>query len=207
MNEKRELRQEIALAAALLMLLVLMVACLVSLHARVEALEKRAEAESACHVTSAVDECGTRTQTMGVGPEIREMADRCTDYCLELAQENAEKKLSERNYVIQVLTAEAGTDELLCGCVAQCLYNACEKHGWVYGPADMMRRYQYTEPLGWYSAAAEKAWDDVFCSGLTYGCVGNATVFYAPAYCAGAWHESQRFVFEYGGVRFFEEIG
>lgn len=27
---------------------------------------------------------------------------------------------------------------------------------------------------------------------------------YAPAYCSSAWHESQPFVLEYGGVRFFD---
>jgi hypothetical protein len=115
--------------------------------------------------------------------------------------------VGDLEYVLRVLTAEAGSDELLCGCVAQCLYNACERYGWTLSPAEMMRKYQYTGPLTWHSEAAERAYDEVFCSGVTYDCVGKATVFYAPAYGASAYHESQRFVFEYGGVRFFEETG
>lgn len=115
--------------------------------------------------------------------------------------------VGDLEYVLRVLTAEGGSDDLMCGLVAQCLYNTCEKHGWTYTPAEMMRRYKYTSPATWVSAAAEKAYDEVFCSGVVYECVGNATVFYAPRYCGtSTFHESQRFVYEYGGVRFFEEV-
>jgi hypothetical protein len=112
----------------------------------------------------------------------------------------------ETEYVLRVLTAEAGTDEVLCGCVAQALYNACERYDWAYSPAEMMVKYRYTTPTDWVSEAAERAWDEVFCSGVVWDCVGNATVFYAPAYCESAYHESQRFVVEISGVRFFEEV-
>ena len=113
---------------------------------------------------------------------------------------------AEIDYVLRVLTAEAGTDEVLCGCVAQALYNACERYDWAYSPAEMMVKYQYTTPADWVSAEAERAWDEVFCSGVVWDCVGKATVFYAPAYCESAYHESQRFVVEISGVRFFEEV-
>lgn len=113
---------------------------------------------------------------------------------------------SDTDYVLRVLTAEAGTDEVLCSCVAQALYNACERYGWAYSPAEMMVKYRYTDPASWVSAEAEKAWDEVFMSGVTWDCVGKATVFYAPRYGESAYHESQRFVTEINGVRFFEEV-
>jgi hypothetical protein len=113
----------------------------------------------------------------------------------------------DEEYVLRVLTAEAGCDPVLCGCVAQCLYNACERYDWVYSPAEMLVKYQYTGPCDWVSAEAERAFDEVFCSGVTWDCVGKATVFYAPRYGGSAYHESQRFVVEIGGVRFFEEVG
>ena len=110
------------------------------------------------------------------------------------------------DYVLRVLTAEAGDDPELCGCVAQCLFNACERDGWVHSVEEVLRQYSYTAPADWISDEARIAWDEVFCSGVTYTDVGNALYFYAPRYCDSPWHESQRFVAEVGGVRFFEEV-
>lgn len=126
------------------------------------------------------------------------------------AAETHEKAVSDygiwdEDYILRVLTAEAGSDEVLCGCVAQALYNACEKHGWEYDPQEIMWKYSYTSPASWISDAAVLAYDQVFCSGVRYTDVGNAIYFYAPQYCDSPWHESQRFVCEVSGVRFFEE--
>jgi hypothetical protein len=112
-----------------------------------------------------------------------------------------------QDYVLRVITAEGGTDFGVCAGVTQCLFNACEKDGWVHTPKEMMIRYRWTSPVSFISEEAERAFDEIFCSGVTYTAFGNATVFYAPAYCNSAYHESQRFVCEVGGVRFFEEVG
>ena len=109
------------------------------------------------------------------------------------------------DYVLRVLTAEAGDDPLLCGCVAQCMFNACAKAGWEYPVEEILEQYSYTDPADWISESAVRAWDEVFCSGVTYTDVGNALYFYAPRYCDSPWHESLQFVAEVSGVRFFEE--
>lgn len=121
---------------------------------------------------------------------------------------NLERELEapyDENYVLRVLTAEAGSDEALCGCVAQCVFNACEKHGWAYTPQEIMCKYGYTSPADWISEAAINAYDAVFLSGVTFTDVGDALYFYAPKYCSSEWHESQRFIAEISGVRFFAE--
>lgn len=126
-------------------------------------------------------------------------------------QETPAEETGNRNtpcapdYVLRVLTAEAGDDPVLCGCVAQCLYNACERDGWAHSVEEILKQYSYTDPADWISESAVRAYDEVFCSGVTYTDVGNALYFYAPAYCESEWHESQRFVAEVGGVRFFED--
>lgn len=111
----------------------------------------------------------------------------------------------ERAYVLCVLTAEAGGDRELCLAVTQCLWNACDGYGWAYSPAEVMWRYRYTYSLGWWSEEAEEAYRMIFEDGYVYEAVGEATLFYAPRYCESAWHESQDFVCEISGVRFFKE--
>ena len=112
----------------------------------------------------------------------------------------------DEDYILRVLTAEAGNDEVLCGCVAQVLYNACVREGWEHSPDEVLVMYGYTGPASWTSDAAVKAYDEVFCSGVKYTDVADALYFYAPAYCTSEWHESQRFVCEVSGVRFFGRL-
>lgn len=112
-----------------------------------------------------------------------------------------------QDYVLRVITAEGGTDKAVCAGVAQALYNACEREGWKYTPKEIMRKYHYTGPAAWVSDEAAQAYDEIFGCGYTYTDFGNATVFYAPRYGWSAYHESQRFVIEVNGVRFFEEAG
>lgn len=112
------------------------------------------------------------------------------------------------DYVLRVLTAEVGNDEALAYCVTQCLYNACEKYGWEYTPAEMLVKYQYTGPSDWISDVVRRAYDDIFQCGVTCTTVGDALYFYAPEYMDGKvpWHETQRFIVEVNGVRFFGEV-
>lgn len=111
------------------------------------------------------------------------------------------------DYVLRVLTAEVGSDEALAYCVTQCLFNACEKYGWEYTPAEMLVKYQYTGSASWISDAVRQAYDDIFLSGVTCTAVRDALYFYAPRYVSGTpWHESQRFIVEVNGVRFFGEV-
>lgn len=108
-------------------------------------------------------------------------------------------------YILCVLTAEGGCEQKTCNLVAQALYNACEKYHWQYSPVEIIRRYQYAAPLNWNSKEAKIAYQNVFENGIRFPEIGNATIFYAPAYCSSAYHESQIFVYEYNGVRYFEE--
>ena len=107
----------------------------------------------------------------------------------------------------RVITAEGGTDREVCMGVAQALYNACEKHEWLYSPTEMLGKYRYTSPADWVSDEAKDACVEIFLNGNTYDPIGNSTVFYAPKYCDSLWHESQNFVCEINGVRFFSENG
>ncbi len=109
----------------------------------------------------------------------------------------------EVDYILRVITAEGGGDRLVCNGVVQCLYNACRRDGWTHSVTEVLREYQYTGPASWISDEARMAWDQVFCSGVTYVDFEDSLYFYAPAYCDSPWHESQRFVIEVGGVRFF----
>lgn len=114
-----------------------------------------------------------------------------------------EKAGPDEDYVLRVITAEGGSDQLVCNGVVQCLFNACQREG--CGPEQVLRDYQYTGPADWISDEARNAWDAVFCSGYRFVDFEDALYFYAPAYCESEWHESQRFICEVGGVRFFEE--
>ena len=208
---------------ALVTLLAVMCWCIIrqglqiaDLREEIQAVEDRAM-EREMHLIRAETAAGTEKKVEdtpqnppeNVSVVETDLADPVTDDPItpEVDETYVAAVVGDLEYVLRVLTAEGGSDELMCGLVAQCLYNTCERHGWAYTPAEMMRKYQYTTPATWVSVAAEKAYDEVFTSGVVYECVGNATVFYAPRYCEGTpWHESQRFVFEYGGVRFFEEV-
>ena len=110
---------------------------------------------------------------------------------------------SDEDYILRVITAEGGADQLVCNGVTQCLYNACRRDDWVHSVTEILREYQYACPAEWISEEARIAWDAVFLSGVTFVDFGEALYFYAPAYCESPWHESQRFICEIHGVRFF----
>lgn len=109
----------------------------------------------------------------------------------------------ERIMVEAVVAAESrGEDFDGQALVAQCILNTAEARQ--MRPDDVvLEPGQYAAPdyeNGYTVAAAVAA---VFDDGYT---VTDEPVryFYAPAWCSSAWHESQSFVLEYGGHRFFK---
>ena len=107
----------------------------------------------------------------------------------------------ERRVVECIVMGESGGEpykgQLL---VAQCLLNACLKDG--LQPSEVRKAYKYS---GWNSNPSESvknAVREVFDNGYK---VTNEYIlyFYAPKLCNSKWHETQRFVTQVGGHRFF----
>lgn len=86
--------------------------------------------------------------------------------------------------------------------VAQCLLNACLKDNLL--PSEVQTKYKYS---GWNdspSKSVKKVVREVFDN--SYKLTDEFILyFYAPKYCDGRWHETQCFVTEVGGHRFFTE--
>ena len=86
--------------------------------------------------------------------------------------------------------------------VAECILNACLKDG--LQPSEVRTKYKYS---GWHNEPSEsvkKAVSAVFDDG--YKITDKFILyFYAPKYTSSSWHESQDFVMEIGGHRFFAE--
>lgn len=86
--------------------------------------------------------------------------------------------------------------------VAQCILNACLKDS--LKPSEVRRAYQYS---GWNENPSESVKEAVTAV-FDYGhkiVDDNILWFYAPRWSNSKWHESQRFVIEVGGHRFFAE--
>lgn len=104
----------------------------------------------------------------------------------------------------RIVEGEAGWESFDGKCwVATCLRNAMEKDGLT---AEQVRvSYQYS---GWkenVSEETERAVAEVFERGNKTN--DSVLWFYAPKWCNSEWHESQRFVEEIGGHRFFAPKG
>jgi spore germination cell wall hydrolase CwlJ-like protein len=86
--------------------------------------------------------------------------------------------------------------------VAQCILNACIKEG--IQPSRVRTKYQYG---GWHknpSDSVKKAVSEVFDNG--YKITEEFILyFYAPKYSSGRWHETQKFIIQVGGHKFFAE--
>lgn len=86
--------------------------------------------------------------------------------------------------------------------VAYCILNACERSD--LRPSDVKRVYKYS---GWnenVSESVKNAVESVFDDG--HRPVDDKPIwFYAPKYAKSSFHESQRFIIEEGGHRFFGE--
>lgn len=110
---------------------------------------------------------------------------------------------AERDLVERVVMAEAGGEsfegQML---VAQCILNAAEKTG--TAPSEVVTTYQYTSRRPDPTQSVKDAVVAVFDSGET---VTDELIlyFYNPAIVTSTWHESQIFVTEVGGHRFFAE--
>lgn len=110
---------------------------------------------------------------------------------------------AERGLVERVVMAESGGEssegQML---VAQCILNACEIDG--IRPAEVVKKYVYAKGRPEPSESVKDAVSAVFDKGET---VTDEPIvyFYAPGKVRSKFHESQRFVREVGGHRFFAE--
>lgn len=109
----------------------------------------------------------------------------------------------ERDIVERVVMAESGAEpydgQVL---VAQCILNACRIEN--LRPAEIVSYCGYTTARPEASDSVKRAVSAVFDEGFT---ITDEPVryFYAPALCVSNWHETQEFVCEVGGHRFFRE--
>lgn len=109
----------------------------------------------------------------------------------------------ERRVVECLVMGESGAEpydgQIL---VAQCILNACLKDG--LQPSQVRRQYGY---YGWHNSPSESvknAVSAVFDNG--YKITDELILyFYAPKYSSGSWHETQKFVIQVGGHKFFAE--
>lgn len=119
-------------------------------------------------------------------------------------------KLSEheRQVLINIVSGEAGYDGYESQwAVATCLYNACKRDG--LQPSQVRKRYQYS---GWKTnlkSESPKAYNNVtkaisavFDDGYT---ITNEPIlwFYAPKYCRGTFHNTQKYVGTWGTQKFY----
>ena len=109
----------------------------------------------------------------------------------------------QRTLIEQVVSAEA-RGEPFEGQVAvcQCIYNACIKDELT--PEEVVKIYGYTTERVKPTESVKKAVAAVFDhgQGVTFE---RILYFYAPALTESEWHETQGFVLEIGGHRFFKE--
>lgn len=110
---------------------------------------------------------------------------------------------SERDTVERVVMAESGGEsfegQML---VAQCILNAAEKEG--VQPSEAVVIYSYTSNRPDPTQSVKDAVAAVFDRGEV-AIDAPVMYFYNPALVTSDWHESQIFVAEAGGHRFFAE--
>lgn len=110
---------------------------------------------------------------------------------------------SERDTVERVVMAESGGEsfegQML---VAQCILNAAEKEG--VQPSEAVVIYSYTSNRPDPTQSVKDAVAAVFDRGEV-AIDAPVMYFYNPALVTSDWHESQIFVAEVGGHRFFAE--
>lgn len=107
----------------------------------------------------------------------------------------------------RIITAEGGHDYTVCHSVATACYNAWIDGGCELDPVQVCCDYQYAAPASFISDEARDACNAVFVDGQRCNEIGKSTIFYNPLFGWSNYHESQRFVVELNGVRFFEEVG
>lgn len=108
-----------------------------------------------------------------------------------------------RDVVERVVMAEAGGEsfegQML---VAQCILNACEKTG--TQPSKVVVTFKYAPARPDPTDSVREAVAAVFDAG-EFITDEPVMFFYNPAKVTSTWHESQTFVIEVGGHRFFAE--
>ena len=116
-----------------------------------------------------------------------------------------ELTVDERDLVERVVMAEAGGEsyegQVL---VAQCILNACEIDA--ERPEVVVTAYQYAKARSEPTQSVKDAVTAVFDRGET-AVDAPILYFYNPAKTTTRWHETQDFVVEVGGHRFFAEKG
>jgi hypothetical protein len=111
----------------------------------------------------------------------------------------------ERDSLAVVLMCETGgADEMAAELVATCVLNACEKDG--LRPFEVFSRYKYAVKEKTPNSVCYAAVQSVFDEGnrASEECI---LWFYSPANMTDGvshWHETQDFVLEYGGHRYFK---
>lgn len=115
---------------------------------------------------------------------------------------------AERDALAVVLMCETGgVDELAAELVATCVLNACEKDG--LRPVEVFDKYQYAVKEKTPNSVCYAAVQSVFDEGSRASdeCI---LWFYSPANMpdgVSRWHETQEFVLEYAGHRYFKAKG
>lgn len=107
----------------------------------------------------------------------------------------------ERYEIEQVVMAEAGGEDYDGQrAVAQCILNAAELEG--VRPTEAVVKYKYTPNRKTPTESVQAAVSAVFDAG-DFPIDDTPLWFYAPARCTSKWHETQRYVAEIGGHKFF----
>lgn len=114
----------------------------------------------------------------------------------------------ERTVVEYIVAGEAGYESYEGKwAVAQCILNGCLRNG--AQPSEVKTAYKYS---GWKTNLKSKSPEDwaevqeVVSRVFDYGemCIDDFILwFYAPKYSSGGWHNTQRFVAQIGGHRFY----
>lgn len=114
----------------------------------------------------------------------------------------------ERQVLINIVSGEAGYDGYESQwAVATCLYNACKRDG--LQPSQVRKRYQYS---GWKTnlkSESPKAYNNVVKAVSTvfddgYRITNEPILwFYAPKYCRGTFHNTQKYVGTWGTQKFY----
>lgn len=142
--------------------------------------------------------------------QIESEVDTSTETTTEIVEETEITEeplfyLSEKErYIVEcVVMGEAGGEsyegQVL---VAQCILNGCLKED--VQPSKLRKMYKYSGYKTNVTESVKKAVREVFDNG--YKITDEPILyFYAPKRCNGKWHETQCFVIEVGGHRFFKE--
>lgn len=109
-------------------------------------------------------------------------------------------------YVLKVITAECGHDYVLACACCTALLNECKQLKGRQTPEEAIETYKWCKPVDFITEEARAAFIEVFVYGHLDDSIGNSTIFYNPIYMSDTpFHETQNFIVEINGVRFFEE--